>query len=441
MPLRWPKFKMRKPDAVQLSTLPNGLQIVTHRMPYVETASLGVFVAAGARSESETEHGLAHFLEHMAFKGTPARTATQLAEEIESSGGALNAVTTSEATNYFARVLKEDVGLGIELIADILLNPLFDEEELDKEREVILQEIAAAQDSPDDIVFDLAMMEAYPHHPLGRSILGTERAIERLDASHLRRFRTENYAASRMILAAAGAVDHDAIHAQAEKLFSGLASQSQRELRRARFNGGHASSDDRRFEQCHVVIAFEGFPNSHEDAFAGRIFTTIAGGGMSSRLFQEVREKRGLCYDIHAFDWGYADTGLMGIHAATSPGQLKELSEVSLRIFAELAQTGPTASELQRAKAQMKAGLFMSLESCEARAGQLAWDMMVFNRPLETEEIIARIEEVSVDRVRKLASGLREKRGVATAVVGARGATEAAADAAEAFQSGALALV
>ncbi len=433
-------FKFRKSSAVQVSTLPNGMRVVTHRMPHVQTASLGVFVAAGARSESENEHGVAHFLEHMAFKGTPTRSATQLAEEIESSGGTLNAVTTAEATNYFARVLKEDVSLGIELIADILLNPAFDEDELEKEREVILQEIAAAQDSPDDVVFDLAMLEAFPHHPLGRTILGTEKTIERLDAPHLKRFRTENYAASRMILAAAGAVDHDAIHVQAERLFQGLSAEPQRDMRRARFGGGHATSD-RRFEQCHVVFAFEGFANDAEDAFAGRIFTTIAGGGMSSRLFQEVREKRGLCYDIHAFDWGYADTGLVGIHAASNPSQLKELSTVSLGIFADLAEKGPTASELQRAKAQMKAGLFMSLESCEARAGQLAWDMMVFDRPLETEEIVARIEDVSAERVRKLANGLRDQRAVVTSVVGAKGSAGAAADAAEAFQTGALAPV
>jgi predicted Zn-dependent peptidase len=425
---------------VQLSTLANGMRIVTHRMPHVETASLGVFVGVGARAETDSEHGVAHFLEHMAFKGTLTRSATQLAEEIESSGGALNAVTSSEATNYVARVLKEDVSLGIELIADILLNPAFDEEEFDKEREVILQEIAAAQDSPDDIVFDLALLEAYPHHPLGRSILGTERTVERIDPPHLKRFRLENYATTRMILAAAGAVDHDTIHKQAEALFSTLTSEPSRELRRASFGGGHAVSD-RRFEQCHVVYAFEGYANHADEAFASRIFSTIAGGGMSSRLFQEVREKRGLCYDIHAFDWGYTDTGLVGFHAATSPNQLKELSQIALRIFADLAENGPEASELRRAKAQMKAGLFMSLESCEARAGQLAWDMMVFKRPLDTDEIVSRIEDVTADRVQKVAQAMQAQRAVVTAVVGAKGAAGAAADAAEAFQSGALALV
>jgi predicted Zn-dependent peptidase len=363
----------------------------------------------------------------------------QIAEEIESAGGALNAVTSSEATNYYARVLKKDVPLGIEIIADILLNPSFQEDELDREREVILQEIAAAYDSPDDIVFDLALSESYPNHPLGRSILGSERTIERFTPANLKRFRAENYAASRMILSAAGAVDHAAVLKQAEALFSGLSLEPQRTIRRAKFEGGHAASD-KRFEQCHVVFGFEGFPSDHEHAFAGRVFSTIAGGGMSSRLFQEVREKRGLCYDIHAFDWGYTDTGMIGLHAATSPQQLRELSAVSLKILADLATDGPSQPELQRAKAQMKAGLFMSLESCEARAGQLAWDLMVFNRPLGNEELIARIEDVTVEKVQDLAQGLRTRSGVVSAVVGARGAANAVSDTAEAFQSGATAI-
>jgi predicted Zn-dependent peptidase len=372
----------------------------------------------------------------MAFKGTPTRTPSQIAEEIEGAGGALNAVTTPEATNYYARVLKNDVALGLDLIADILLNPSFSDEEMDREREVILQEIAATQDSPDDLVFDLALAEAYPGQALGRSILGTDRTISRHSASDLKRFRNENYSASRMILSAAGAVDHNAIHRQAEQLFAGLTAEAPRAVKKAKFEGGHASSD-KRFEQCHVLFAFEGFPNHHEQAFAGRIFASIAGGGMASRLFQEVREKRGLCYDIHAFDWGYADSGIVGLHAATSPQQLKELSTVTLRIFADLADEGPTAQELARAKAQMKAGLFMSLENCESRAGQLAWDLIVFGRPISNEELIEKIEIISQADVQAVGRRFREAPGMVSAVIGARGASSVVSDAAEAFHSGA----
>ncbi len=424
---------------IQVSELSNGMRIVTHRMAGLETATVGVFVAAGARAETDHEHGVAHFLEHMAFKGTPTRTPMQIAEEIEGAGGALNAVTSSEATNYYARVLKDDVELGLNLIGDLLLNPAFCDEEMDREREVILQEIAATQDSPDDIVFDLALAEAYPDQPIGRSILGTERTIARHSAADLKRFRNENYAASRMILSAAGAVDHDALHRLADRLFTGLPSEAPRQIKKAKFEGGNADSD-KRFEQCHVLYAFEGFPNGHEASFAGRIFAGIAGGGMASRLFQEVREKRGLCYDIHAFDWGYADSGVIGLHAATSSQQLKELVNLSLGIFADLAEQGPTEQELARAKAQIKAGLFMSLESCEARAGQLAWDLMVFGKPISNEDLIEKIDSITRDDVQAVGRNIREKPDMVSAVVGARGASSVVADAAEAFLSGAVAV-
>jgi len=423
---------------VQVSQLSNGMRIVTHRMAGLETATVGVFVAAGARAETDNEHGVAHFLEHMAFKGTPTRTPMQIAEEIEGAGGALNAVTSSEATNYYARVLKSDVELGLNLIGDLLLNPSFTDDEMDREREVILQEIAATQDSPDDIVFDLALAEAYPDQAIGRSILGTDRTISRHSAADLKRFRNENYAASRMILSAAGAVDHDALHRLADRLFTGLPTEAPRQMKRAKFEGGNAVAD-KRFEQCHVLFAFEGYPNGHDAAFAGRIFAGIAGGGMASRLFQEVREKRGLCYDIHAFDWGYADSGVIGLHAATSAQQLRELCQLSLGIFAALAEQGPTDQELARAKAQIKAGLFMSLESCEARAGQLAWDLMVFGRPVSNEELIEKIESITREDVQAIGRSMRAKPEMVSAVVGARGSAGVVADTAEAFLSGALA--
>jgi predicted Zn-dependent peptidase len=423
---------------VQTSQLSNGMRIVTHRMAGLETAAVGVFVNAGARAERSNEHGVAHFLEHMAFKGTPTRTPLQIAEEIESAGGALNAVTSSEATNYHARVLKSDVEMGLRLIGDLLLNPSFSDEEINREREVILQEIAATFDSPDDMAFDLALAQAFPHQPLGRSILGTSHTIAMHAAADLRRFRHENYASSRLILSAAGAVDHGGLHRLADELFGSMPAEAGRPIKEAKFEGGHAVSS-KHFEQCHLIYAFEGYPNGHEASFAGRIFAGIAGGGMASRLFQEVREKRGLCYDIHAFDWGYSDSGIIGLHAAASPQQLHELAKVSLSIFAGLAEEGPTAQELARAKAQLKAGLFMSLESCEARAGQLAWDLTVFGRPVTNEELIGKIEGVTQEDVRAVGRRFREKPQLVSAVVGARGGASEVSDAAGAFLAGTLA--
>ncbi len=220
-----------------------------------------------------------------------------------------------------------------------------------------------------------------------------------------------------MILSAAGAVDHDALHRIAEELFAGMPAEAARAIKRAKFEGGHGVSEAR-FEQCHFVYAFEGYPNGHEAAFAGRIFAEIAGGGMASRLFQEVREKRGLCYDIYAFDSGYADTGIIGLHAAASPQQLREVTALSLGIFAGLAEDGPEEAELARAKARLKAGLFMSLESCEARAGQLAWDLTVFGRPLTNEELIDKIESVKREDVEAVGRRLRTKPEIVSATTG-----------------------
>jgi predicted Zn-dependent peptidase len=282
------------------------------------------------------------------------------------------------------------------------------------------------------------MAEGFPGQPLGRSILGTSHTISRHSAADLKRFRSENYAASRMILSAAGAVDHDVLHRAADELFGSMPGEAARPIKRAKFEGGHAESD-KRFEQCHLIYAFEGYPNGHDASFAGRIFAGIAGGGMASRLFQEVREKRGLCYDIHAFDWGYSDSGIIGLHAAASPQQLHELATVSLGIFAGLAEEGPTAQELARAKAQLKAGLFMSLESCEARAGQLAWDLTVFGRPVTNEELIEKIERVTREDVRVVGRRFREKPELVSVAVGARGGASAVSDAAEAFLAGKLA--
>ncbi len=238
-----------------------------------------------------------------------------------------------------------------------------------------------------------------------------------------------------MILSAAGAVDHDAIHELADTLFADVPAQPSRSIKAAKFGGGHASSD-KRFEQCHVIFAFEGYANRDDRAFAARVLSGIAGGGMASRLFQEVREKRGLCYDIQAFDWSYSDSGIIGLHAATSPQQVKELATLALSVFADLAEKGPLDSELARANAQMKASLFMRLESCAARASQLAWDVLVFGKPLTNEELMAKIEGIAKEDVRAVAQAIRERPEMVSSVVGARGSAGAVSDAADAFLAG-----
>jgi predicted Zn-dependent peptidase len=408
---------------IEMTTLPNGLRVVTCQMPHLETASLGVWVNSGARSELPHEHGLAHMLEHMAFKGTATRSALQIAEEIEAVGGGVNAATSFETTDYFARVLRENVPLALDILSDILQNPLFAVEDMEREKEVIIQEIASIQDSPDDLVFELAQEAAFPKQPLGRPIIGTAGSVRALTRDNLVAYRDASYTAPRMVLGAAGAVNHDKIVRRAETLFSSFPSGEGRTDEPANFVGGHRSLT-RRFEQSHIVIAFEA-PSFRDDAyFTSLIYAVLLGGGMSSRLFQEAREQRGLCYDIHAFGWGYSDSGLFGVHAATGNSQVEELVHVIMTQLRAVAHDGPNAPELQRAKAQLKASLLMSLESSEARASQVARDTLMFGRQLTTAELIERIENVKAADVGALAAGFALTKLPVTASVGPKGVSD-----------------
>lgn len=392
------------------TTLPNGLKVVSHDMPALETVSLGVWIAVGSRHERDTEHGLAHFLEHMAFKGTATRSARDIAEEIERVGGDLNASTGLESTGYYARTLKADMPLALELIADILLHPRFDPAEVRKEREVILQELAASLDSPEDVVFDLIQEVAYPNQPVGRNILGDERSLRRVRAESLSAFLTERYRVGDMVLAAAGAVDHGTLVAEAERRFGGMQPATNPRPEPAHYRGGTRRSA-RTYEQTHIVVAFEGLSFTDPDYYALQAFSSLLGGGMSSRLFQEARERRGLCYGIDSFAWGLEDGGLFGVNAATGPDRATTLLRVIHGELRRAADRGILPDELVRAKAQLKVGLATCLESSSARADQLARHMHIYGRPLSLEEMIGSIAEVTVERVSAIAGKLLEGRG------------------------------
>ena len=387
---------------VEISRLANGLTIVTDRMPHLATAALGIWVRAGSRSETTAQNGITHLLEHMAFKGTVTRSARQIAEEIEAVGGELNASTSVEHTNYYARVLAENVPLAVELIADILQNSVFDAEELAREKHVILQEIGAAHDTPDDQVFDLFQQAAWAQQAIGRPILGTRETVMGFTADDLRAYLGERYRAPEMVLAAAGAVDHAEIVALAERHFSGLDSAPAPIDATAHYTGG-AERLDRSLMEVQFLLGFQGRPYRAEDFYAVQIVSSVMGGGMSSRLFQEVREKRGLCYAVYAFHWAFRDTGLFGIHAATGEEDIAELVPVLLDEL-ERAVDDLDESEIDRAKAQIRAGLLMALESPAARAGQIARQMLIHGRVLSLEEITAKIQAVDARMARQVAA-------------------------------------
>ena len=385
----------------EITTLANGLRVATERLDSVASVSLGVWFGAGARHETEAQNSVAHFLEHMAFKGTPTRTARRIAEEIEDVGGDLNAYTSRETTAYHARVLEQDAACALDVLGDILRNPLFAADDLETERGVILQEIGQCLDTPDDVVFDWAQEVSFPDQPVGRPILGSAQNVSRFDADALRGFMQDVYAPEAMVVGATGAVSHDAIVRQAEALFGDLPRRGAPTPAPTRFGGGEKRVQ-KDLEQAHIVLSFPA-PSYLDDAFfTAQIYSVLLGGGMSSRLFQEARELRGLCYSIFSQVSHYRDGGALTIYAGTSGEQARELLEVTateLRRAAEAIEP----REVDRARAQLRAGMLMGLESTSARCERLARGLLSYGRARPVEELIERLEAVDAAGVRAMA--------------------------------------
>jgi predicted Zn-dependent peptidase len=410
--------------SVEVTTLENGLRVVTERNPAVETASLGLWIDAGSRIESEASGGIAHMLEHMVFKGTETRSAQAIATEIEDVGGHLNAYTGREQTGYYAKVLKDDVALAVDLTTDLVFSAVLDPEELERERTVILQEIGQANDTPDDIIFDHLQAVAFPSQGLGRPVLGTPETVSAIPRADLAAFRDAWYRPAQMVFAAAGNFEHarvvDEVARRVGDRAKPAAATPASNLAPATYAGG-VYGESRDLEQTHLVIAYPGAAFSDPAVYAMSVYATLIGGGMSSRLFQEVREKRGLVYSIYAFTQSFTDSGLFAVYAGTSPEDADECFEV---IGDELAKLSATLDdgEIARARAQLKASILMSLESTSARSEQLAQQMLVFGRPLPVAEVVGRID--AVDRAAVLA--IAERMGAAVPTVAVIGPREAA---------------
>ena len=387
----------------QLTRLGNGLTVVTERMEAVETVSIGLWVGAGTRHETPDINGVAHLLEHMAFKGTETRTAKDIAESIEAVGGHLNAYTAREQTAYYAKVLKEDVGLALDIVGDIVLNAVFDEDELAHERGVVLQEIGQAHDTPDDIIFDHFQETAFPNQSLGRPVLGTVPIIEAMPRDALVGFMRGHYGADSMVLAAAGKVDHASVVQQAERVLAGLPAKAAAPtpVESADYRGG-AYREDRDLEQVHLMLGFPGVGYHDSDFHAASVLSTLFGGGMSSRLFQEIRERRGLVYSIYSYVSAYTDAGLFGIYAGTGEDEVSELVPAVCDEIVRLADTLEEV-EVSRARNQLRAATLMSLESSGSRCEQLGQQMLVYGRPLSVEERVASIEAIQIEDVARVA--------------------------------------
>ena len=387
---------------LEISSLSNGLTIITDPMPQLESAAIGVWVGTGSRNEKKEQMGISHMLEHMAFKGTSTRSARQIAEEIEAVGGYLNAYTSREQTAFHARLLKPDVGLGLELIADILTAPAYDKDELERERQVVLQELGQARDTPDDIIFDHLQTVIYQGQALGWPVLGDTATVSSFRPEDLRAYAGARYRAPNMMLISSGAVSHAAIVALAAEKFASLPAANAEESEAARYVGGDLRFEEE-LEQAHIAFAFPGISARDPDFFTAQLYTMILGGGMSSRLFQEVREKRGLCYSIYAFGGNFQDGGFTGIYVGTSE---EDAGEISAVVAGEMeAMTARISdAELSRARAQLKSGLLMGLERPGTRSESIAGQMFALSRVQPVEEIVEKLEAISADDVKRYAS-------------------------------------
>ena len=389
-------------EAVRVTRLPNGLVVVSETMPRVETVSFGAYVSAGTRNETAAENGVSHFLEHMAFKGTDKRDAAAIAREIENVGGHLNAYTAREQTAYYCKVLKEDLGLAADIIGDILTHSTFIPEELERERGVILQEIGQANDTPDDIIFDHFQSTAYPGQPMGRPTLGTEDVIKRMKREALTGYMQHHYGPERMVVAAAGALEHEAMLDLVQAHFRDLPQVAPPPPEPSRYVGGEFR-EERDLDQVHIVLGFPSTGYKDRLHYPTLLLSTLLGGGMSSRLFQEIREKRGLVYSIYSFAHPFEDGGVFAVYAGTGEKEAEELMPVTLDELRKV-QTTVTQDELDRAKAQLRASLLMSLESTGSRTEQLARQIQVHGRVIPVEETKAKIAAVTIEQVQEAAA-------------------------------------
>ena len=388
----------------KITTLDSGLRIVTQNMIGLETVAMGIWNSVGGRDELENVNGVAHFLEHMAFKGTTTRTSKQIAEAIENVGGDINAYTSTETTAYHVRLIAEDLSVGVDILTDILQNSTFAKEELEVERGVILQEIGRTLDSPDSKLFDKFQETAFPNQPIGRSLLGPKEIIKKISRDEIKNFMASNYNPKKMIVSAAGKVDHDKFVEQISKACSNLPKGTKDNRVVANYKGGEYR-EEKELEQIHLITCFKGINIHHEDYYSLLVYNTLLGEGMSSKLFQEIREKRGLVYSISSFAFSFSDTGLFGVYAGTGEKQINEL----IPVLCDELKNSPYSileNEIDKGKAQLKASLLMAREKANSRCRTAANQLLYYNRVIEPEEIIEKINSVTNKTVEKVAKSI-----------------------------------
>jgi predicted Zn-dependent peptidase len=402
----------------QKTVLDNGIKVITEKIPFLKSVSIGVWVVTGSRDEQPHENGISHFIEHLLFKGTEGRTAFDIAKEIDSVGGTLNAFTGREYTCFYAKVIDKNLPLAIDLLSDIFLHSLMDPKDVEKERMVILQEIKMVEDTPDDYIHDLFNRVCWGEHPLGFPIFGTSELVQSFSRDQIYHFFKEHFQPNRIIICAAGNLQHQEVVDWIEKTF-GQISKSDKVRERIRPNSISATNIwKRELEQVHFCLGTKGLQYNHSLRFASYVLNTILGGGMSSRLFQEIRENRGLAYSVYSYLPTYIDTGLVVVYAGTNEGSFQEVIELILKEFVRLKKEPFKGGELETAKEQLKGNLLLSLESSDNLMTRLAKNEIYFESYLPVEKILKGIDGVGEEMAQSLASDIFDERFFCLTVLG-----------------------
>jgi predicted Zn-dependent peptidase len=403
---------------IQKSVLPNGVRVLTEAMPQVVSSSIGIWVENGSRYEEPAENGTSHFIEHLLFKGTKRRTAAEIAEAFDNVGGVLNAFTGKEYTCYYAKVLGKDLQMATDVLADIFLESVFDPAEIDRERQVVLQEISQAEDTPDDFIHDLFTENFWKGHPLALPIFGSVETVNRINRELLMSFMGARYRSSRVFIAAAGQVEHERLTAQCADLFAPVEGNGKVELILPPVDHPLVLIHEKDLEQAHICIGGPGICQTHPLRYAGYVLNTALGGGMSSRLFQEVREKRGRVYSIYSFISSFIDAGYFGVYAGTNPEWVDEVLEVTVAELRKMERDGLTPVELARAKSQLQGNMLLGMESTDSRMNRLARNEINFRRDVSMEELSQGIEAVTNDNIVELASSWFQPAKLAMVLLG-----------------------
>ena len=395
--------------SIQSTKFSNGLRVITDTVPTVESVAVGIWCDVGTRHENIEQNGIAHMVEHMMFNGTPTRTAKDIVEQIENVGGQINAYTSRENTAYYIHLLKDDLPIALDVLSDMIQRPTFPDADLEKERGVIIQEIGMTNDTPDDLVFDLYQETAYPDQSIGTPILGTVDIVQNMPKNQLFSYVQRFYNPENLVISVAGNVKHDDVVTLVERLFVDMPKANKSTCSKASYKGGEYRSD-KDLEQSHIILGFQGIQKSHSDYYAASLLSMILGGGMSSRLFQQVREKHGLVYSVYSSHTGYSDDGQFEIYAGTGPDKLTKLIPVICDEIQKICQETVSQGELDRAKSQLRAGILMGRESMLSRANRQAKHYISFNEDFNLSLLLEKIERVDIEDVQKMAAQIFSNR-------------------------------